>query len=286
MSRPELLSSPMADSFRHFIERLETTAVICSPYVSMGPSLQLIDVVNRKGIQASLNLCVVTDLSPATVLQGATDVNSLIALSSNISRLDLIYLPRVHAKVYISGDDLAIVGSANFTDGGLFRNLEYGVIFRDRPTVQQIDRDIKGYAVLGGKVNTAQLAILKQHVERFRDTMAAMRRSVNEGAAAAALEIQRETEDDLIRIRVNGKSAHGIFCETILYLLNHDSLTTVQLHSRIHDIHPDLCDDTMDRVIDGKHYGKLWKHQVRNAQQYLKRNGLIAYDEGRRAWEI
>jgi hypothetical protein len=57
------------------------------------------------------------------------------------------------------------------------------------------------------------------------------------------------------------------------------------LHGYIHDIHPDICDDTLDRVIDGQHFGKLWKHRVRTAQAHLKEKGLIEYDPARRVWK-
>jgi hypothetical protein len=49
----------------------------------------------------------------------------------------------------------------------------------------------------------------------------------------------------------------------------------------IENIHPDLCDNTVDRVIDGKRFGKKWKHAVRTAQQQLKREGLVALSGGR-----
>jgi hypothetical protein len=57
-------------------------------------------------------------------------------------------------------------------------------------------------------------------------------------------------------------------------------LTTEELHPMIKAIHPDLCDDSVDRVIDGKRFGKKWKHAVRTAQQQLKKRGLICYEDG------
>lgn len=69
---------------------------------------------------------------------------------------------------------------------------------------------------------------------------------------------------------------HTVFARTILYLLDTlGPLTTVQMHSRVEAIHPDLCDNTVDRVIDGKRFGKKWKHAVRTAEQQLKKRGLI-----------
>jgi len=37
----------------------------------------------------------------------------------------------------------------------------------------------------------------------------------------------------------------------------------------------------VDRVIEGRHFGKRWKHQVRSAQQHLKAAGLVELVEGR-----
>ena len=47
---------------------------------------------------------------------------------------------------------------------------------------------------------------------------------------------------------------------------------------RVAAIHPDLCDDSVDRVINGIHFGKKWKHAVRTAQQSLKNKGTIVLE--------
>ncbi|RKY39994.1 MAG: hypothetical protein DRP75_00335 [Candidatus Omnitrophota bacterium] len=72
------------------------------------------------------------------------------------------------------------------------------------------------------------------------------------------------------------KNTNAIFSKTILDLLKERGpLSTEQIHPLIQAIHPDICDDSIDRVIDGQHFGKKWKHLVRGAQQSLKRRGLI-----------
>jgi len=40
----------------------------------------------------------------------------------------------------------------------------------------------------------------------------------------------------------------------------------------------------VDRIIGDVHFGKKWKHYVRNAQQYLKRHGEIEFDGER--WHL
>jgi hypothetical protein len=56
------------------------------------------------------------------------------------------------------------------------------------------------------------------------------------------------------------------------------------LHPLIQQLHPDICDDSIDRVIDGVHFGKRWKHHVRSAQSHLKADGKIRTDGER--WHI
>jgi hypothetical protein len=82
---------------------------------------------------------------------------------------------------------------------------------------------------------------------------------------------------DLLKNRIKGgKTINAIFSDTILYLLKQKGLlTTKELHPFIQSIHPDICNDSIDRVINGQHFGKKWKHLVRDAQQSLKKQGLI-----------
>ncbi|MGH9254186.1 MAG: hypothetical protein ACRD3C_06405 [Vicinamibacterales bacterium] len=66
------------------------------------------------------------------------------------------------------------------------------------------------------------------------------------------------------------------------YLLaKHGPLRTEELHPRVSAIHPDLCDDSFDRVINGRHFGKKWKHAVQSAQLRLKSRVQIAIIDGR-----
>jgi len=85
----------------------------------------------------------------------------------------------------------------------------------------------------------------------------------------------READEEIIRARAAGRVPHAIFADAILHILGQGPASTVELHRAVQQIHPDLCDDTVDRVIEGKHFGKKWKHALRTAQQHLKKNGQI-----------
>ncbi|HOL66222.1 MAG TPA: hypothetical protein PKX93_02030, partial [bacterium] len=91
---------------------------------------------------------------------------------------------------------------------------------------------------------------------------------------------------ELLKNRIkDGKTINAIFCDTILYLLKKKGpLSTKEIHPLIQTIHADICDDSVDRVINGQHFGKKWKHLVRDAQQSLKKNRLIKLENGK--WQL
>jgi hypothetical protein len=271
--------------FQRFIDSLETSCLICSPYITIGPVTRLVEAVHKKNLQDSLTIKVVTDVSAVNLLNRSTDVSALLMIAESIRNTDVIYLPRIHAKVYVSGDSLAIISSANFTDGGIFANLEYGVVLEDTILVKRITEDIEQYSELGGMVTQDHLIELKDRVGSLRAAIQQEQQSIDQKFRQLSTQLQRETEDDLIRVRIKGRSINSIFSETIAYLLSRHAMTTPELHSYVREIHPDLCDDTVDRVIDGQRFGKLWKHQVRIAQQHLKQNGIIDYDPQHRIWK-
>jgi hypothetical protein len=239
--------------------------------------------IEKRDMQNSLRVKVVTDVSLGNLVQSSTDVAALIRLMEHVQHVSVSYLPRIHAKVYVSGDELALITSANFTDGGAFTNFEYGVAVEDSTCVMAITTDIERYADLGGRLSLQRLKELDNRVTELRAAIREERRSIDAKLRASAI-LEREAEDQLLRSRVEGRSIYTVFGDTILYLLASGSMTTVELHRQIQGIHPDLCDDSLDRVIDGQHFGKLWKHQVRTAQQHLKKANLVSYDPARHLW--
>jgi hypothetical protein len=279
-----LLCSPFFHTFEEFIRSIETTCLICSPYITWGPIERLVSSIQSRGLEASVHVRVLTDISAVNLLNGSTDLSALRLLCGNIPNTSLTYLPRIHAKVYVSGEEHAIVGSANFTDGGCFSNLEYGVRLQEPATVRQIIDDITHYSELGGVVTQSRLATLEERVNSLRAALIDEQDAIRRTTRTLADEIRRDTEDELLRSRVEGRSVTGVFAQTILYLLNRGPMSTIALNDRIQEVHPDLCDDSLDRVIDGEHFGKLWKHQVRTAQQHLKRRGSVVYSAEQRLW--
>ena len=228
---------------------------------------------------------ILTDLAVHNMVQGSTSPQALVDFCTAVPSTEVRHLPSIHAKVYVADGREAIITSANLTGGGLAGNYEYGVHIADPSVVRQIVDDLEGYATLGAKVSLLELTqfaeIAAQLRNRHLQVLASARRSLKE----AFQEQLTAAEETLLDLRARtSQSNNAIFSRTILYLLRRGPLTTAQLHPMIQKIHPDLCDDTVDRVIQGVHFGKRWKHMVRNAQQSLKQQGLIHFNG--RDWSL
>jgi hypothetical protein len=189
--------------------------------------------------------------------------------------MEIRFLPSIHAKVYVADEKLAVVTSANMTKGGLLNNLEYGVELDDINLVRRIKLDITEYAGLGTRIDQVKLKFLSQISSDLNRIRAEAEKSVKSRLRTEFENRLKNFDEEIIRTRVAGRAPHAIFADAILYLLARKPMPTAELHPLIQQIHPDLCDDSVDRIIDGKHFGKKWKHAVRTAQQHLKKTGQI-----------
>jgi len=270
-----VLSEDWKSELARLLKCTRTHLIISSPYITDEGTNFVLENLSRQAITKG-HVRILTDLSPGNICQGSTDPSALKSLSDALSDFCLLHLPKLHAKVYVGDENCAIVTSANLTAGGIHRNYEYGVKISHKRAVGEIAQDITAYSELGAMVTAANLDKYCQIASRLRKTYRKQQRTITK-AAQKEFQLQILTvEDELVRLRLSGGAMHTVFAKTILYLLQrYGPLRTIKLHPKVESIHPDLCDNTVDRVIDGKRFGKKWKHAVRTAQQQLKKNGQI-----------
>lgn len=276
----DLVSSPWGGVFSELLASATGDILVLSPYVTRGPVETMLSTLRHRGIHNTVRVRLVTDFSPMALSTKALDVDALLCLLDEIPHGSVTHLPKLHAKVYVIDDACAVVTSANLTDGGLSYNYEYGLYLKDPPLVRRVRADAEGYAALGADVSKQALIDLRPTADELADLQKRVQRDISPELKRALSTQSRLAHLKVLRIRASGKTTHGIFADTLMYLLGHGPQRTVQLHRLIQRIHPDLCDDTVDRVISGVHFGKKWKHYVRTAQQHLKRRGMIAYSDG------
>ncbi len=281
----KLLRSPLEDALCQFFAECERSVFIASPFVNQYGAGVLIDCLKDR-IHA-LTIELLTNINLRSLQDGSLDLGSIVRLCQLQPLTKVSSLPRLHAKVYVVDEAKAVITSANFTRGGLVENYEYGIALFDRALVKAISYDMRAYARLGSRFTLEELIQLKDEAEELHRLQRAVeKRQRDIEIAKRWREQQRAMEEALLRNRVKDRPITAIFADTILYLLRSGPMTTQALHLRIREIHPDICDDTIDRVINGQRFGKLWKHHVRNAQQFLKRRGEIRYDPHTKLWSL
>jgi phosphatidylserine/phosphatidylglycerophosphate/cardiolipin synthase-like enzyme len=275
----ELVASPWTVKFYDLVDAVEEDLLVASPFISSEPLKKIVEIIEDKHSLNSVHVSVVTNLAVDSLLSGSLDVAALLYLAQSIPNSTVTYLPSLHAKIYVADTKAAVVTSANLTNKGLVHNHEYGVLLRDPALVAKVRTDLTRYASLGNTVSPDALIALNQVAQELKTIRQQADRSIKAKLRMAFEQRTEEAKLELLQARAKDKTTHGIFCDTILYLLEQKGpLRTVELHPLIQQIHPDLCDDTIDRVIDGVHFGKKWKHYVRISQVGLRRKGLIDYD--------
>ncbi|OFV91515.1 MAG: hypothetical protein A3H28_06980 [Acidobacteria bacterium RIFCSPLOWO2_02_FULL_61_28] len=279
-----LVKSPWTETFVRLLSEVRENLLLVSPFVKESQTSVILSCLQSRGLQNEVQVVLITDVRPESALSGATDLEALVELGKNLPGFGLIHLPSLHAKVYVADQKMAVVTSGNLTNPGVNGNIEYGVAFRDHSAVVEIRRDFEDYARLGAKISPSEIAPLAEELSELKALFQKAQQSIRAQAKRAFKEKLQAAHFRLLKHRARGKTTHGILSETILFLLAKNAMSTYVLHPLIQRIHPDICDDSVDRIIDGVHFGKKWKHHVRNAQQFLKRRGRIRYDGER--WHL
>ncbi len=276
----EFLASPWAEDFDGLIAEARSSLVISSPFISREPCERIQLSLEKTNRTASLEVFVLTNLSRENLVSGATDAGALADLMGAVPDMAVRFLPSLHAKVYVADERRAIVTSANMTGSGLLRNHEMGVLVTNRSWVRRVRRQVLDYAALGSTVNRNELETFAQITREVRELRQQLERSSRRRLRHEFDLRVRTAEEQILRVRTAGRTAHAIFCDAIMHILARRPARTDELHEEVRRIHPDLCDDAVDRVIDGRHFGKRWKHAVRTAQQHLKRLSKVRYESG------
>ena len=283
MNSYHLLCSPIEKSVQLLFTECERNVFIASPFINVYGIDMLTDVLAQRSVGITVE--VLTCITPKSLQEGSLDPTALVRLCQAQPSTKVLSLPRLHAKVYIVDGRKAIITSANFTRGGLLQNYEYGIALSDQSLVEGISDDMRAYAGLGSTFTLEALGRLADETRELRTLRKNAERSQRQTDIGKRLRQQENAiRDTLLHSRVRERPITAIFMDTIRYLLGAGPMTTEALHARIKDIHADICDDTIDRVINGQRFGKLWKHHVRNAQQSLKKRGEITLMNGR--WQF
>lgn len=280
MTRTRPIFGPWEAEFSGLISSARNRLVLCSPFISASGVNALL-AARRDRPPLGATPVVLTNLSPRALCQGATDAGATLKLADGLRAGGVFHVPSLHAKVYIADASRAVVTSGNLTEGGLRRNQEYGVLLEDTAAVAAVERDLLELSSLGSWLGRDELESFVAQAESAREAARVAESGASARARAKLAAALAAADESLIRARLQGGPLHRVFTETIRHLLRaRGAMPTSEIHAAIQRIHPDLCDDSVDRVIDGQHFGKKWKHAVRTSQQQLKKLGEVELNDG------
>jgi HKD family nuclease len=284
----QTLKSPFVEQLKNTLQKSKNEVIVSSPFINkQGADIFLSAIAGKPDIDVKI----ITNLSVKNIVADITQPDALLTICKNIKKISIVSLARLHAKVYIVDESEVIVTSANLTSGGLIGNFEYGILTSDISAIRTIKQDILDYAALG---STFDIEILKKiNLQKQKIGMIKTEAIQNMGYSElkrTLKTVKQNIETELVINKIKEKKTiNSIFSETIMYLLSrYGRLTTKEIHRFSQQIHPELCNDNDDRVINVKHFGKRWKHLVRKAQQSLKERGLIVKEgeTGNQLWFI
>ena len=288
------IKSPWADTFDQFAGSIQEMAIIAAPYITRRPIERLTKKLQSR--RRSVRLDVLTNLHADSLVAGSLDIRALVWLCEQIPGTTIRHLRHLHAKAYVADEHTAIVTSANLTNGGLFRNHELGVAITDPVGVKDIADDLQEYGALGVLVPSDALTELDDMAQRAKASKVTADMAVPVGLMTEHDAIRDNMNERLVELRTAGEafttnpraSITAQFCDAIKYVLRrHGPMSTRDMNPLIQNLKPELCDDEVDRIINGVTFGRKWKHQVRNAQVQLRREGTIVQDGGRNSpWRL
>ena len=284
------IRSPWADTFDEFAGSIRESAIIAAPFIRRRP---LERMVRKLPSRRSVKIDLLTSLASGSLAEGLVDCGALLWFCEEVPGASIRHLLHLHAKAYVADSHTAIVTSANLTDGGLIRNFELGVKITEARAVDEIADDLTEYGGMGVAVSYSQLSELDGLAQAAQEIRARIDRINRSGTTTQYDDALNGINEKLIGLRVAPPefvtdprgSITGQFSEAVRYVLaRHGPLPTSEINALVRDLKPELCDDEVDRVISGQSFGKRWKHDIRNSQQQLKRQGLIVLEN--RKWRL
>lgn len=279
------IKSPWDAVFDEFVDSIQESAIIAAPFITRQPVERLIGNLRAP---ESVRLDILTSLEERSLSEGAVDALALQRLCERVPGTTVRHLRNLHAKAYVADARSAIVSSANLTDGGLRRNYELGLRVTDLQAVNAISQDLREYADFGIVISKDALAELNAMARNARRTKAALDGGLTEydNALDAIKERLAELRADTEEFRINpDATVTGKFADAVKYILrNRGALPTREIYPIIQDLMPEWCDDNIKRVVKGVPLDAKWRHDVLNAQQVLRRQGVIIRENGR--WRL
>ncbi len=279
----ELLTSPWLPTFKALVREATTELSLVAPFITSWPLSWVGQEVAGRPVSPQVSL--MTDFNLVSLQSGSLSVAAVDAFMRLVPEVRVIHVPRLHAKTYLNSQT-AIVTSGNLTANGLLHNVEYGVRLTTKKEVEQVRQQVLNLEQIGSRLSSQSIQAIAACVGEVQSTIQQQASRPQRSILARLLTQQQQNlSSQVLAGRTETESVEGIFRRTLLAVLRwHGPSSTQSIHGWMMQLQPDLCDESLNRVINGVSFGRKWKHQVRSAQAGLKRAGLVSYSNG--LWQL
>ena len=189
----KLVTTPTYEWLSESLAACRSRFLVASPYVgSILPQL-----INRLTLGVATTLLTRTDLRDFAA--GASDIAAVCATCK--AGASILSTGRLHAKVYVIDGNRALITSANATHGGMFRNLEFGVVLDDETHVEIVATTLLsgfGAAQTPQEWKLDDLERLREPVSMLRERIPAVRLFSPQDEQRPSLQIDPEVHASLI----------------------------------------------------------------------------------------
>ncbi len=168
---PELWSSPFGEAFLDRVRGITTELFIISPYVRLDGVSRVLETLKTNPFLDKVSVRVLTRFDEDAFAGGHSHPQALLALLDlgEFCRVEMRWLPNLHAKVYVFDREAALVTSANLTADSFFQgrgggnteeragDLEYGVLLKSPPAVEKLLSDMERFWQAAAPVTEEEL---------------------------------------------------------------------------------------------------------------------------------
>lgn len=176
-----VIKNPWKDTFLELVAASSSSINITSPFVKENI---VSDIIQTKKESSKVSL--ITSFKLMNYYTGSSDLSALELMLIKNGRVS--NFQKLHSKIYIFDDSVAIITSGNLTNGGLIKNYEYGLLIEEQELVASINND---FDVLLRDENTGAISL--DEINQAREIISKVPKT--KPITLPEIEIQKESED-------------------------------------------------------------------------------------------
>lgn len=217
----ELLNKEHLSAFKNSVDNTKNRIRIVSPFIGFETSKQL--AISLKGTQVGCTI--ITRFYREDFLNHASSLEGLKILLE--AGFKVIALKNLHAKLYIFDNELAILGSANFTMGGFRFNHELSLIIEDEDElINQLSTyyddllrkiESSGNWIIDLKRIEEEIKLVDELSKNRKDKSIKYKNTYQFGMAITEQAQIKESDEieKIIREHINSDFAHGVWLKFV-----------------------------------------------------------------------